>query len=261
MVQDLVQKLHIDRLCTITCQENEQDFLFGGQSCSHWSLVYLLQGSLHASIQGRDLLLKQGELVLHAPGQWYMHYADPGVTPRFLQIGFTFSGADLSCLQDRHFSGSSAVNSLMERMLEELAASDAVSGDMLIFLLSQLLLLLQREGGTALPPAGSENQIILRAQQFVLRDIRQKLSVPIVAKNTDVSPSYLTALFQKHLQISPGEYIRRLKLQESKLMIRENQLSFTQIAEVLQYSTIHHFSRQFREKFGITPSEYAKKVR
>ncbi len=261
MVQDLVQKLHIDRLCTITCQENEQDFLFGGQSCSHWSLVYILQGSLHASIQGRDLLLKQGELVLHAPGQWYMQYADPGVTPRFLEIGFTASGVDLSCLQDRYFSGSAAVSSLLEHMLQELAAPDAVAEDMLIFLLSQLLLLLQREGGIPLPPAGSENQIILRAQKFISEQVRQKLSVPLVAKNIDVSPSYMTALFQKHLQIAPGEYIRRVKLQESKLMIRENQLSFTQIAEVLQYSTIHHFSRQFKEKFGITPSEYAKKVR
>jgi AraC-like DNA-binding protein len=52
-----------------------------------------------------------------------------------------------------------------------------------------------------------------------------------------------------------------MKLQESKQMIRENSMNFTQIAETLQYSTVHHFSRQFKEKFGITPSEYAKSVR
>jgi AraC-like DNA-binding protein len=44
-------------------------------------------------------------------------------------------------------------------------------------------------------------------------------------------------------------------------MIRENKLNFTEIAAELQYSTVHHFSRQFKEKFGITPSEYAKLVR
>ena len=72
--------------------------------------------------------------------------------------------------------------------------------------------------------------------------------------------AYLTVLFQKNLQISPGEYIRRIKLQESKQMIRENNLNFTEIAAALQYSTVHHFSRQFKEKFGVSPSEYAKSL-
>ena len=49
--------------------------------------------------------------------------------------------------------------------------------------------------------------------------------------------------------------------QERKQMIRENNLNFTEIAAALQYSTVHHFSRQFKEKFGITPTEYARSVR
>jgi AraC-like DNA-binding protein len=77
----------------------------------------------------------------------------------------------------------------------------------------------------------------------------------------DVSPSYMTALFHKNLQISPGEYIRRIKIQESKQMIREGNMNFTEIAEALHYSTVHHFSRQFKDKVGFTPTEYAKSVR
>ena len=107
----------------------------------------------------------------------------------------------------------------------------------------------------------SENEIIRRAQQYSSANVRQKLTVPLVAEKVQVSASYLTALFHKNLQISPGEYIRRIKLQESKQMIRENSMTFTQIAAELQYSTVHHFSRQFKEKFGITPTEYAKSVR
>ena len=107
----------------------------------------------------------------------------------------------------------------------------------------------------------SENEIIRHAQQYISTHIREKLSVRLIAQQMDVSPSYLTVLFQKNLQISPGEYIRRIKLQESKQMIRENNLNFTEIAAALQYSTVHHFSRQFKEKFGITPTEYARSVR
>ena len=107
----------------------------------------------------------------------------------------------------------------------------------------------------------SENEIIRRAQQYISAHIREKLSVPHVARMVDVSPSYMTALFHKNLQISPAEYIRRMKIQESKQLIREGNMNFTEIAEALHYSTVHHFSRQFKDKFGITPSEYAKSVR
>ena len=37
-------------------------------------------------------------------------------------------------------------------------------------------------------------------------------------------------------------------------------LSCRQIAAQLNYSTIHHFSRQFKDKFGMSPSEYAKSI-
>ena len=38
-------------------------------------------------------------------------------------------------------------------------------------------------------------------------------------------------------------------------------MNFTEIAENLQYSTVHHFSRQFKQMFDMTPTEYAKSVR
>ena len=89
----------------------------------------------------------------------------------------------------------------------------------------------------------------------------ERLSVATVASGANVSASYLTALFHKCMQISPGEYIRRIKLEESKKLIREGKMNFTQIAAQLQYSTVHHFSRQFKEKFGLTPTEYARAIR
>ncbi len=82
----------------------------------------------------------------------------------------------------------------------------------------------------------------------------------IVSHEAGVSASHLTALFRRQMKISPGEYIRRVKLEESKNLIREGKMNFSQIAAALQYSTIHHFSRQFKDNFGMSPSEYAKSL-
>ena len=262
------QRLQVQGLYTFFYHEKEQGFLFPGESHPMPELTYVDQGSLHSVADGQDLLLKQGDIVIYGPDQWHMQYADIGVAPRYVTLSFDLAGADITPLLNRKFTAPQQVVQLLQQMLREQERMDAFSNDMIISQLNLLLLALLRESEN--PTGGklqtsnavhSENEIIRQAQIFISSHIREKLSVPLVARQVDVSPSYLTALFHKNLQISPGEYIRRIKLQESKQMIRENDLNFTEIAAALQYSTVHHFSRQFKEKFGITPTEYAKSVR
>ncbi len=261
-------QLRVEGIYTFYYQEREQGFMFPGESHPFPELTYVDQGELHSVADGQDILLKQGDVAVFGPNQFHMHYADIGVAPGFVTITFDLDGVDITPLLNRKFSAPQQAVSLIQQMLREQERMDAYSNDMIIAQLSQLMLTLLREAAS--PRAAklqtsnaihSENEIIRQAQMYIGSHIREKLSVPLVARQVDVSPSYLTALFHKNLQISPGEYIRRIKLQESKQMIRENNLNFTEIAAALQYSTVHHFSRQFKEKFGITPTEYAKSVR
>ncbi|MBP3477982.1 MAG: helix-turn-helix transcriptional regulator [Oscillospiraceae bacterium] len=261
------QQLQIAGIYTFFYQEREQGFIYSGEEHPMPELTYVDQGALHSVTDGQDILLKPGDIAIFGPNQWHMHYADMGVAPRYVTISFDLEGADISPLLNRKFTAPQQAITLIQQMLQEQERMDAFSTDMIIAHLTSLMLLLLRQADS---PASklrtsnavhSENEIIRRAQQYISSHIREKLSVPIVAQKVGVSPSYLTALFHKNLQISPGEYIRRIKLQESKQMIRENSMNFTEIAQALQYSTVHHFSRQFKEKFGLTPTEYAKSVR
>ena len=261
-------KMKVGGLYTFFYQEREQGFVFPGESHPMPELTYVDQGELHSVLEGQDMLLKQGDITLYGPNQWHMHYADIGVAPRFVTITFDLDGVDLTPLLNRKFVAPQQTVTLLQQMLREQERMDEYSNDMIISQLSMVILSLLREvarpTGAKLQTSNAvhgENEIIRQAQQYISTHIREKLPVPLVARQVDVSPSYLTALFHKNLQISPGEYIRRIKLQESKQMIRENNLNFTEIAAALQYSTVHHFSRQFKEKFGITPTEYAKSVR
>ena len=260
-------QLQVSTLYTFLYQEKEQGFLFPGESHDIYELTYVDRDTLHSVADGQDLLLEQGELVLYDKNQWHMQYADIGIAPRFVTITFDAVGCDLKALANRKHKIPQKATSLLQQMLRELDEAASHSSDMILSLLQVLLILLMREESSedeklqSSNSVNSENEIVRRAMQYISSHVREKQSVPIVAKNVDVSPSYLTSLFHKHLQISPGEYIRRIKLQESKQMIREGSMNFTEISEALQYSTVHHFSRQFKEKFGITPTEYAKSVR
>ena len=264
----LRRQIQVSSIYTFFYQEKEKGFTFPGETHKPLELTYVDKGALHSVADGKDILLEQGDLVIYGPDQWHMQYADVDMSPSYITITFDLVGEYSQELVNRKFTIPQSAVPTLQRMLRELDRMDAFSSDMVICMLQLLLLELLREqvspAGTKLRTTNavnSENEIIRRAQQFISEHVREKLTVPLVARHVDVSPSYLTALFRKNLQISPGEYVRRIKLQESKQMIREDNMNFTEIAAALQYSTVHHFSRQFKDKFGITPTEYAKSVR
>lgn len=256
-------KLRAEGIFAFFSREEERAFLFPGGANPMLELLYVEQGCLHSITGGRKVLLRQGDLVIYGPNQWHMQYADVDAAPRCVRIFFDMQG-DLSPLLNGKITAPDEVKHLLQQMLREQAEAKTYADDMILILLNQLILLLMRQAeGKPLPESrmSGEQRIIHQTQVYVSSHVWEELSVPFVARRVNMSPSYLTALFHKHLSISPGEYIRRVKLQESKRLIRENKLNFTQIAELLQYSTVHQFSRQFKEKFGITPSEYAQQVR
>lgn len=258
--------MHVSGIYTIFYHEKERGFCFPGESHSILELTYVDQGTVHSVADGQELVLSQGDMVLYGANQWHMQYADIDVAPRYVTISFEVEDGNLDALLNRKLRPSQMGVTLIQQILREKEKKDPWSMDMIASQLTQLLLsvLRQQESTSKLMASNSlnaENEIIRRAQQYISDHVRERLSVPYVAKMVDVSPSYMTALFHKNLQISPGEYIRRIKIQESKQLIREGNMNFTEIAEALHYSTVHHFSRQFKDKFGITPTEYAKSVR
>ena len=263
----MMRHFQIESMDAIRYHEMEPGFLFPGEALSAFKLTYVDQGQIHSVANGIDMVLQRGDLVIYGPGHWHMQYADMDQAPRFITMTFQISCGDLTPLINRKITLPQDLTALLQKCLLEQDRMSECSPDIITVSMELLLLLLlQRQTvpvqALKTPYAlHSENEIIRRAQQYVSAHVRQKLSVPLVARQVDVSPSYLTALFHKHLEISPGEYIRRVKLQESKQLIREGRLNFTEIAAVLNYSTVHHFSRQFKEKFGITPTDYAKSIK
>ena len=232
-------------------------------------LTYIDKGSMHSVVSGTDIILRQGELMLYGENQWHMQYADIDTAVSFITISMDLDCSYADLLYNRKFTASQRTAQLLQQILEEYERDDVFSSDLIICKVQEVLLTTLRDDQTTGKPEAlktpaamnNENEIIARALDYIGTHVYEKLSVSTVAGEANVSASYLTALFHKYMQLSPGEYIRRTKLEESKKLIREGKMNFTQIAQQLQYSTVHHFSRQFKEKFGITPTEYARAIR
>ena len=56
------------------------------------------------------------------------------------------------------------------------------------------------------------------------------------------------------------DYFILLKIDRAKKLITETELSFTEISDSLGFSSSAYFSRTFKKKTGLTPSEYLRKI-
>lgn len=262
----LGDRLRVGEIYTLFYREVESGFLFKGEQHSMFELTYVDRGALHCVVDGNGVELHQGQLMVFGPQQWHMQYTDLDMTARFLTVSFDLESEFAARLPDRVFDLSSAEAAQLRQIVRESENMDAYSGDFIRSYLKLLLLSVLRDTGSEkkrlkTPVAlNHENEIVSRTLQYVADHVCDKLSVEIVSREVGVSASHLTALFHRQMNISPGEYIRRVKLEESKRLIREGTMNFSQIAAQLNYSTIHHFSRQFKDKFGMSPSEYAKSI-
>lgn len=264
---NITNQIEITGIYTLFYQEKEKGFVFKGESHDLLELVYVDKGVLHNVVGGADTVLVQGEMMIYGPGLWHMQYADVDAEVSFITAAFELSGGGFDSLLNRRIRLDAEGVRLLRRMLEEREKNDRYSGDLIICSLQMLLLNMLQSGEKAenrlKTPASlqNENAIVNEALRYIGANVEQKLSVPLVAKSCSVSPSRLSALFQERLGITPGEYIRRVKLEESKTLIKAGEGNFSEIASRLNYSTVQQFSRQFKAKFGVTPSEYAKSVR
>ncbi|GEC79536.1 hypothetical protein FAQ01_24060 [Flavobacterium aquatile] len=79
-----------------------------------------------------------------------------------------------------------------------------------------------------------------------------------IAEKLNHSYGYLSNLFSDVTYTSIENYIIIQKIELAKQLIINNQLSLTEIAYRLNYSSVAHLSTQFKNTTGITPSAFQR---
>lgn len=113
----------------------------------------------------------------------------------------------------------------------------------------------------------SRKNIMVRINSFLDNYLRRPSSdkdipsVATVAKALGITPNYLGDVIRKHSSYSAHEYIRRFILREAQHQLQYSNISINNIAYNIGYKYPHHFTRVFKDIYGITPSEYRAKYR
>jgi signal transduction histidine kinase/DNA-binding response OmpR family regulator/Tfp pilus assembly protein PilF len=82
--------------------------------------------------------------------------------------------------------------------------------------------------------------------------------VEILAEKMNLSRAHLFRKVKALINTSPSEFINDLRLQKAAQMIRSRADHVSQIAYAVGYNEQSYFSKRFRKKFGMSPTDYAK---
>lgn len=255
---------HQMQVFTLFRQVGADGLFFRGEKHPPLELVYVEKGVLENYCDGQKFTLHPNEFLIFGPNQWHMQYADRKV--RFLTVSFSWDGQDFSRFFNCVLSGPSEIQRSVQSLSLEYEGALPQRDEFLLahtkLLLLQILRLPGYEDVSKRPSPASERahrMILDKAMQTVSEGIYGKLTVSDLAAAVNVSTSQLTALFKIYLGMPPAKYITHIRLEESKSLLSEKKMSIGEIAELLGYASVQHYSTQFHNWFGYAPSAFANR--
>lgn len=96
------------------------------------------------------------------------------------------------------------------------------------------------------------------ARTQIHEQFRQNLSVAELAGAIEMSVAYFRRLFRAEYGCSPMQYIMNLRIENAKDLLLSGETNVTEAADLSGFEDIYYFSKIFKAKTGITPSELMK---
>ncbi|MCK9168937.1 MAG: response regulator [Treponema sp.] len=101
-----------------------------------------------------------------------------------------------------------------------------------------------------------KNPIIEKACGFMNGHMKEDISLERTAVEVGVSPFYLSKLFKEEKNKNFITYLTDIRMEKACLLLKEPRVSVKEVSASVGYNDQNYFSRLFKNKFGMTPTEY-----
>lgn len=113
----------------------------------------------------------------------------------------------------------------------------------------------------SISPMNSKKLDMLREiSSYVEKHINQKISLEETASHFYMSPNYFCKFFKKNFGCTYTSYLNGLRLEKACNMLTDTSLQVMEISLLCGFDNLSYFNRLFKQKKGVTPSEYRRKV-
>lgn len=86
----------------------------------------------------------------------------------------------------------------------------------------------------------------------------ENLSLEELSRIFYLQPNTISKNFRKTFEKNINSYIHSVRVSNAVKVLEKNDISITELSEVVGYASVNTFLRQFRESLGISPLQYKK---
>ena len=107
--------------------------------------------------------------------------------------------------------------------------------------------------------SSNEDVRVEKIRRYVADNIGKDISLESMAQMLEMHPNYLSTFFKQKMGISFRDYLKRTRMEKAQELMKTTNLKLYQIAEMVGYSDSAHFSRTYRQVFGINPLSWKQR--
>ncbi|MBR3470051.1 MAG: helix-turn-helix domain-containing protein [Lachnospiraceae bacterium] len=243
---------------------------------NHLEMAFVLSGKGKYHIEGEIYDIAEGDLMIFNPGirhqalflkqvetpttEFFVGFTDvqfPGVCPNHVPVpGGGYVIHTKGELRQRIFK-------ICSSMEAEKATKRQGRYFMLKAYLMQLLILVMREQCEPEKPVDSyvfestnKKYVVEKILTYFEDHYSEKISLDQIAENMYLSPFYVSKIFKSETGDAPIQHLIKIRLEKAKELLEKGEAqSVQEVAAMVGYDDAYHFSKLFKKRFGITPTQ------
>lgn len=281
--------IRISHLVNIFYRKSPQNFCFPGERHNFWEMIYVDKGCLLITADKQKHLIKSGEIIFHAPGEFHAIDSWDRIAANFIGVAFVCKSSCMKSFRHKILTPNLYERNILyealrysqkiflpiplnvmpeERYMTELE-SDMVGLKQLIRCqLEQFLILLcnQQNDGTLDSHVESASEqkrkckLVDDINEFLEKHLTDTVALEDISKDLGYSVAQMKKVYKAETGNSIIDTFISMKIDEAQRLIWEGKMNITQIANHLGYGNMSYFSRVFTKKVGMSPREFSKSI-
>lgn len=248
-------------------------------------ITYMYSGSCKQIIEGKEYEMKEGELILMAPGTVHtilplkeddilvmIALGQKHLTNNFFNrlssssivSDFFINAFNTESSREPFFLFPSKDDRRLKVFIEEflcewydpsLATLD-MQHDLFSLIISELVNIMNDHMSSE--RVRSRNSYIIPLLRYIEENYKD-CSLNDAADRFGLNPNYLSNLLKKHTGASFNELVSKEKLSAARRLLDNSEMPITEIINYVGYQNMSFFYRKFKERYGVLPGDYRRK--